>query len=58
MYYSTKNITQIVLTAYGVGLASSFARIVLIVLVACTISVIVFLAMLPGMIAKNREHPW
>ena len=35
-----------------------FAWIVLIVVVACTFSVIVFLAMLPGMIAKKREHPW
>ena len=34
------------------------AWIVLIVLVACTVSVIMFLAMLPGMIAKKREHPW
>jgi len=34
------------------------AWIVLIVLIACTASVIVFLAMLPGMIAKKREHPW
>jgi hypothetical protein len=35
-----------------------FAWIVLIVLVACTVAVIVFLAMLPGMIAKTRKHPW
>jgi uncharacterized BrkB/YihY/UPF0761 family membrane protein len=35
-----------------------FAWIVLIVVIACTLSVIVFLAMLPGMIAKKREHPW
>lgn len=35
-----------------------FAWIVLIVLVASTVAVIVFLAMLPGMIAKRRNHPW
>jgi hypothetical protein len=34
------------------------AWVVLIVLIACTISVIVFLGMLPGMIAKKRRHPW
>jgi hypothetical protein len=34
------------------------AWIVLIVLIACTASVIVFLAMLPGMIARKRQHPW
>jgi hypothetical protein len=35
-----------------------FAWIVLIVLVACTIAVIIYLAMLPGMIARRRGHPW
>lgn len=35
-----------------------FAWIVLIVLVLSTVAVIVFLAMLPGMIAKRRNHPW
>ncbi len=35
-----------------------FAWIVLIVLLASTVFVVVFLAMLPGMIAKNRNHPW
>ena len=35
-----------------------FAWIVLIVLVASTVAVVVFLAMLPGMIAKKRGHPW
>jgi hypothetical protein len=35
-----------------------FAWIVLIVLVACTVAVIVYLAMLPGMIARHRNHPW
>lgn len=35
-----------------------FAWIVLIVLAASTIFVIVFMAMLPGMIASKRNHPW
>jgi FtsH-binding integral membrane protein len=35
-----------------------FAWIVLVVLVASTVFVVVFLAMLPGMIAKRRNHPW
>ena len=35
-----------------------FAWIVLIVLALSTVAVIVFLAMLPGMIAKRRNHPW
>jgi hypothetical protein len=35
-----------------------FAWIVLIVLAASTVFVIVFMAMLPGMIAKRRSHPW
>lgn len=35
-----------------------FAWIVLIVLVASTAAVLVFLAMLPGMIATKRNHPW
>lgn len=35
-----------------------FAWIVLVVLIASTIFVIVFMAMLPGMIAKSRNHPW
>ncbi len=35
-----------------------FAWLVLIVLVASTVGVVVFLAMLPGMIAKKRNHPW
>ena len=35
-----------------------FAWIVLIVLAASTVFVIVFMAMLPGMIAKRRNHPW
>jgi prepilin signal peptidase PulO-like enzyme (type II secretory pathway) len=35
-----------------------FAWIVLIVLVASTVAVVIFLAMLPGMIARQRNHPW
>ncbi|MGZ2385607.1 DUF3302 domain-containing protein [Rhizobium brockwellii] len=35
-----------------------FAWIVLVVLALSTIAVVVFLAMLPGMIAKRRNHPW
>ena len=35
-----------------------FAWIVLTVLIASTVAVIVFLAMLPGMIARKRGHPW
>ena len=35
-----------------------FAWIVLIVLAASTIFVIVFMAMLPGMIARKRNHPY
>ena len=35
-----------------------FAWIVLIVLVLTTVAVLVFLAMLPGMIARRRNHPW
>ncbi|MGC1465687.1 MAG: DUF3302 domain-containing protein [Pseudolabrys sp.] len=35
-----------------------FAWIVLVVLAVCTVAVIVIMAMLPGMIAKRRHHPW
>jgi Kef-type K+ transport system membrane component KefB len=35
-----------------------FAWIVLIVLIASTVAVVIFLAMLPGIIAKKRNHPW
>jgi len=35
-----------------------FAWIVLIVLLASTVFVVLFMAMLPGMIAKRRNHPW
>lgn len=35
-----------------------FAWIVLVVLVLSTVFVIVFMAMLPGMIARKRHHPW
>jgi hypothetical protein len=40
------------------NLIDIFAWIVLIVLAASTVAVIVFLAMLPGSIAKGRNHPW
>ena len=35
-----------------------FAWIVLLVMVASTVAVAIFLAMLPGMIARKRNHPW
>lgn len=35
-----------------------FAWIVLAVLVVSTAVVIVFMAMLPGMVAHKRHHPW
>lgn len=35
-----------------------FAWIVLVVLVASTVFVIVFMALWPGMVAKRRNHPW
>jgi hypothetical protein len=35
-----------------------FAWIVLIVLLASAVFVVVFMAMLPGMIARKRNHPW
>ena len=35
-----------------------FAWVVLIVLIISAVFVIVFMAMLPGMIAKSRNHPW
>ncbi|UVC11440.1 DUF3302 domain-containing protein [Rhizobium sp. TH2] len=35
-----------------------FAWIVLVILTLSTVAVIVFLAMLPGMIATKRNHPW
>ena len=35
-----------------------FAWIVLTVLVVCTIGVLVILAILPGIIARRRNHPW
>jgi uncharacterized BrkB/YihY/UPF0761 family membrane protein len=41
-----------------VQLIDFFAWLVLVVLVLSTTFVIVFLAMLPGMIAKRRNHPW
>jgi hypothetical protein len=35
-----------------------FAWIVLAILFASTVAVIVFLAALPGRIARSRKHPW
>lgn len=35
-----------------------FAWFVLIVLIVCTVTVVVFLAALPGRIARERGHPW
>lgn len=35
-----------------------FAWVVLAVLILSTVIVIVFMAMLPGMIARKRHHPW
>ena len=35
-----------------------FAWIVLVVLIGSTVAVVVVLAMLPGIIAKRRGHPW
>lgn len=35
-----------------------FAWIVLIVLLVSAVFVVVFMAALPGMIAKKRNHPW
>jgi Protein of unknown function (DUF3302) len=35
-----------------------FAWIVLIIVVASTVAVALFLAALPGRIAKGRHHPW
>jgi hypothetical protein len=35
-----------------------FAWLVLLVLAASTIAVVIIMAMLPGMIAKERKHPW
>ncbi|HEV7309657.1 DUF3302 domain-containing protein [Ensifer sp.] len=35
-----------------------FAWIVLVVLVVSTVAVLIFLAMLPGSIARRRNHPW
>jgi hypothetical protein len=35
-----------------------FAWVVLVVFVASTVAVLIYLAMLPGMIARQRGHPW
>ena len=42
----------------AMSLLDLFAWLVLIILVASTIAVVVIMAMLPGMIAKERNHPW
>jgi len=34
-----------------------FALVVLIIIVVCAVGVLVFLAMLPGKLAKQRNHP-
>lgn len=40
------------------SLVDFFAWIVLVVLTLSTVAVVIFLAMLPGTIAKRRNHPW
>lgn len=35
-----------------------FAWLVLVILLASTVAIVVLLAMLPGMIARRRGHPW
>jgi len=35
-----------------------FAWIVLAVLIASTAFVVIFMAMLPGIVARSRKHPW
>jgi hypothetical protein len=40
------------------SLLDLFAWLVLILLVLSTVAVVVFLARLPGSIAKSRNHPW
>ena len=35
-----------------------FAWLVLVVLVLSTVAVVIFLAMLPGVIARRHNHPW
>jgi small neutral amino acid transporter SnatA (MarC family) len=40
------------------GALDIFAWIVLIVMVCSTAIVVIFMAMLPGIIAKSRNHPW
>jgi uncharacterized BrkB/YihY/UPF0761 family membrane protein len=35
-----------------------FAWIVLVVVVLTTVAIVVVLAMVPGMIARRRGHPW
>jgi FtsH-binding integral membrane protein len=45
-------------TTWGADMIDLFAWIVLIILALSTVAVIVFLAMLPGYIARKRNHPW
>jgi hypothetical protein len=35
-----------------------FAWVVLIVAITCIVAVVIYLAMLPGIIATKRNHPW
>lgn len=35
-----------------------FAGLVLLVTILCTVTVVLFLAALPGRIARERRHPW
>jgi hypothetical protein len=40
------------------SILDAIAWIVLIVVLLSTVAVLIFLAMLPGKIAKERRHPW
>jgi uncharacterized membrane protein len=42
----------------GASMIDVFAWIVLVVLVLSTVAIVIFLAMLPGSIARKRHHPW
>jgi hypothetical protein len=42
----------------AMGMLDLFAWLVLLILAASTIAVVIIMAMLPGMIAKERKHPW
>ncbi|MCV9937350.1 DUF3302 domain-containing protein [Boseaceae bacterium BT-24-1] len=35
-----------------------FAWLVLVVLLLSTVAIVVLVAMLPGMVARRRSHPW